>query len=119
MIVILEEPIANSDSGKQVVGPGKLGGFPVKGTKKLIEKIKKGGDRESLQCKVNAVFPCLPLTHKFLNLCFPILEESRFVIGNIQNWCGGVEQGPENPAGVMRPCYLVYLVLCATESNSV
>lgn len=53
------------------------------------------------------------------SLSFPILEESRFVIGNIQNWCGGVEQGPENPVGVMRPCYLVYLVLCATVSISV
>lgn len=37
---------------------------------------------------------------------FPILEESRCVVGNIENWCDGVEQGPENPADVMRPCPL-------------
>lgn len=29
---------------------------------------------------------------------FPILKESRFVVGDIEKWCDGVEQGSREPS---------------------
>lgn len=86
---------------------------------KIILKIRKERGRKFVM-QSECCFPMSDTNRKVSkSSSAPILGGPRFVVGNIENWCDGVEQGPENPAGVMRPCYLACLVLHGTVNNSV